>query len=164
MICNAQRKIDPELITETRLFSLRRKDALKKADITHVVSALRLPLDNELFVNFKHHVVEVDDVDDENVIEHFTDSNAFIQEGIDSGGGVLVHWWVPRLSLVFLCKFGLSLREKKILPYPCHHYFAVPSILIRWFSGFPDASHMAQSHLRLPHTSTSTSHHITSLS
>ncbi|MCJ1452679.1 tyrosine protein phosphatase yvh1 [Mycoblastus sanguinarius] len=74
------------------LFSLRRKEALIKANITHVVSALRLPLDNDLFVDFKHHVVEIDDVDDENILEHFAASNAFIQEGLDGGGGVLVHW------------------------------------------------------------------------
>ena len=60
------------------------------------MSALRLPLDNDLFANFKHHVVEVDDVEDENIIEHFAGSNAFIQEGLDGGGGVLVHWWVRK--------------------------------------------------------------------
>lgn len=76
----------------TRLFSLRRKEALKNANITHVVSALRLPLDNDLFVDFRHHVVEVDDVEDENILEHFPASNAFIQQGLDGGGGVLVHW------------------------------------------------------------------------
>jgi len=76
----------------TSLFSLRRKEAVKKANITHVVSALRLPLEEDLFVNFRHHVVEVDDVDDENIMEHFPASNAFIQDGLDAGGGVLVHW------------------------------------------------------------------------
>lgn len=76
----------------TRLFTLRRKDLLKKANVTHVVSALRLPLDDDLFLNFRHHVVEVDDVDDENILEHFPASNAFIKEGLDGGGGVLVHW------------------------------------------------------------------------
>ena len=86
--------LEPWLTSGTRLFCLRRKDRLKKANITHVVSALRLPLDNDLFTNFKHHVVEVDDVEDENIIEHFPGSNAFIQEGLDGGGGVLVHWWV----------------------------------------------------------------------
>lgn len=65
---------------------------MKKANITHVVSALRLPLEEDLFVNFRHHVVEVDDVDDENIMEQFPASNAFIQDGLDAGGGVLVHW------------------------------------------------------------------------
>ena len=73
---------------------MRRKAALESAHITHVVSALRLPLDSDLFVGFKHHVVELDDVEDENLLECIPGSNAFIQEGLDGGGGVLVHWWV----------------------------------------------------------------------
>jgi dual specificity phosphatase 12 len=76
----------------TRLISLRRKEALKNANITHVVSALRLPLDKDLFTSFKHHLVEVDDVEDENILEHFPATNDFIQQGLDGGGGVLVHW------------------------------------------------------------------------
>ena len=81
-----------QLSQVTRLFSLRRKEAVTKANITHVVSVLRLPLDTDLFATFKHLIVEVDDVEDENIIEHFPASNAFIQEGLDRGGGVLVHW------------------------------------------------------------------------
>lgn len=84
--------LNPKLTPTNSLFSLRRKEALKKANITHVVSALRLPLDSDLFVNYQHHVVEVDDVEDENIIEHFPTSNAFIRQGLDGGGGVLVHW------------------------------------------------------------------------
>lgn len=53
---------------------------------------LRLPLDKELFENFEHKVVEVDDVEDENLLEHFPDCNRFIQDGLDAGGGVFVHW------------------------------------------------------------------------
>ena len=53
---------------------------------------LRLPLDEKLFEGFNHMVVEVDDVDDENLLEHFPATNKFIQDGLDSGGGVLVHW------------------------------------------------------------------------
>ena len=87
-----QGQSNPELTPANRLFSLRRKEALNKANITHVVSVLRLPLDNDLFVNYQHHVVEVDDVEDENIVEHFPTSNAFIQQGLDGGGGVLVHW------------------------------------------------------------------------
>lgn len=53
---------------------------------------LRLPLDKELFENFEHKVVEVDDVEDENLLGHFPDCNRFIQDGLDAGGGVFVHW------------------------------------------------------------------------
>ena len=67
---------------------------LKKANITHVVSVLRLPLEEELFAKYKHLVVELDDLDDEDIIQHFATSNAFIKEGLDGGGGVLVHWFV----------------------------------------------------------------------
>jgi len=65
---------------------------LKEANITHVLSVLTLPLDQELFKDYKHMVVEVDDVDDENLLEHFPKTNDFIQSGLEAGGGVLVHW------------------------------------------------------------------------
>jgi dual specificity phosphatase 12 len=58
-----------------------------------VLSVLGLPLDKELFKPFKHLVVEVDDVEDENLLQYFTTTNGFIQEGLDGGGGVLVHWY-----------------------------------------------------------------------
>jgi len=74
------------------MFTLRRRDALRQANITHVLSVLRTPLDQNLFSPFQHKVVEVDDTEDENLLEHFPATNRFIQEGLDGGGGVLVHW------------------------------------------------------------------------
>jgi dual specificity phosphatase 12 len=74
------------------MFTLRRREALQQANITHVLSVLRTPLDQDLFSLFKHMVVEVDDVEDENLLEHFPATNSFIQEGLEGGGGVLVHW------------------------------------------------------------------------
>ncbi|KAG7004622.1 cytidylyltransferase [Physcia stellaris] len=68
------------------LFSLRRRDAMRKANITHVVSVLCLPLDVDLFQDYKHLVIEVNDVEDENILQYFPTSNAFIQEGLDGGG------------------------------------------------------------------------------
>lgn len=85
------------------IFTLRRKDALKTANITHVLSVLRLPLDDQLFSDFKHMVVEVDDVEDEDLLAHFDACNQFIQTGLDNGGGVLVHW------CVFTSLLGLAL-------------------------------------------------------
>ena len=75
-----------------RLISLKRKKALEDAGITHIVSALRLPLDDDLFRDYKHLIVEIDDLEEENILQHFPASNAFIEEGLASGGGVLVHW------------------------------------------------------------------------
>lgn len=47
-------------------------------------------------------IVEVDDVEDENIIEWFPRCNAFVKEGLEKeGGGVLVHWYVCFLNLVF---------------------------------------------------------------
>jgi dual specificity phosphatase 12 len=74
------------------MFTLRRREALQQANITHVLSVLRTPLDQNLFSPFKHMVVEVDDVEDENLLEHFPATNHFIHDGLNQGGGVLVHW------------------------------------------------------------------------
>lgn len=79
---------------QSRLCSLQRKDALKQAHITHIISVFRLPLPQDVpnQNHFKRLVVEVDDLTDENIIQYFPITNAFIQEGLDAGGGVLVHW------------------------------------------------------------------------
>jgi dual specificity phosphatase 12 len=47
---------------------------------------------DELFQGYKHMLVDVDDVEDENLLQHFKATNEFIEEGVAGGGGVLVHW------------------------------------------------------------------------
>lgn len=71
---------------------MRRRDLLEQSGITHILSVLGLPLDQKLFDGFKHMVVEVDDTDDENLLEHFPACNRFIQSALDEGHGILVHW------------------------------------------------------------------------
>ena len=51
-----------------------------------------MSLDEDLFTPYKHMTVEVDDVEDENLLEHFPATNQFIQDGLDGEGGVFVHW------------------------------------------------------------------------
>jgi hypothetical protein len=74
------------------ILSLKNKAALERENITHVVSVLRLSPTEELFSNFQHHRIDVDDVDYENLLEHLPAAVKFIQSGLDSNGGVLVHW------------------------------------------------------------------------
>jgi dual specificity phosphatase 12 len=75
-----------------RVFTLRAKRALKEANITHILSVLRMNPRDEVFQGYKHMLVDVDDVEDENLLQHFKVTNEFIEEGVVGGGGVLVHW------------------------------------------------------------------------
>jgi dual specificity phosphatase 12 len=49
-------------------------------------------LDYELFKPFQHLAISVEDNEDENLLQHFAESNRFIEDGLESGGGVFVHW------------------------------------------------------------------------
>ncbi|EME84452.1 uncharacterized protein MYCFIDRAFT_187455 [Pseudocercospora fijiensis CIRAD86] len=97
------------------LFTLRRKEALHDAGITHVLSILKFKPDERQFAGFTHKVVEVDDVDDENLLEHFEATNKFIQDGLDAGGGVLVH-----------CAMGKSRSATCACAYLIHRYGISP--------------------------------------
>ncbi|KAI4137877.1 MAG: hypothetical protein LQ341_004936 [Variospora aurantia] len=88
------------------LFTLKRKEALKNANITHVLSVLTLPLDEALFKGYERLVVDIDDLEDEDIIQHFPASNAFIKAGLESRGGVLVH-----------CAMGKSRSATLLLAY-----------------------------------------------
>ncbi|KAI2376921.1 tyrosine protein phosphatase yvh1, partial [Ophidiomyces ophidiicola] len=48
--------------------------------------------DSARFRAFQHHLhIAVDDMDDEDLLQHFPATNAFVQSGLASGGGVLIH-------------------------------------------------------------------------
>ncbi|EMC97569.1 hypothetical protein BAUCODRAFT_33280 [Baudoinia panamericana UAMH 10762] len=88
------------------LFTVRRRVALEASGITHILSVLKLPLDQRLFEGFTHKVVEVDDVDDENLLEHFPACIRFIRDAVGSGGGVLVHCAMGKSrSATVVCAF-----------------------------------------------------------
>ncbi|KAI9754264.1 MAG: hypothetical protein M4579_004795 [Chaenotheca gracillima] len=74
------------------IFSLSRKEAMREANITHVLSVLQISLDTDMFEPYQHMRIDVNDVESENLLEHFPAANAFIRKGLDGGGGVLVHW------------------------------------------------------------------------
>lgn len=67
--------------------------AIKRANITHVVTVLRMHVKEDRFKAFDKHLhIPVDDIDDEDLMQYFPAAIEFIQSGLDGGGGVLVHW------------------------------------------------------------------------
>lgn len=76
------------------IICVNNKAALQRANVTHILSVLRLKPSEETFAAYQHHSIDVDDVDDENLLEHFPAAVRFIQSGLDAGGSVLVHWSV----------------------------------------------------------------------
>lgn len=91
-------------ICKLRLWALRRREAIKETGISHVVSVLRWPLENDLVAPYKHLQVDVDDDESENLLEFFPTTNRFIDDALKAGGSVLVHWWV---FFFFSTPFGL---------------------------------------------------------
>ncbi len=84
--------------THLRIFTLRRRSALEKTGITHIVSVLKYDFkDFEDWGKYEHLSVEVDDVEDENLLGEFERTGAWIENAFKEGqdgkkGGVLVHW------------------------------------------------------------------------
>ena len=78
--------------TGCSILAVKNKAALARANITHVLSVLQIYQPDELFGFFQHLCIDVDDVPDENLLQHFPAAIRFIQSGLDAGGSVLVHW------------------------------------------------------------------------
>ncbi|KAL4873167.1 hypothetical protein BDV12DRAFT_160505 [Aspergillus spectabilis] len=92
------------------IFSLKNKSALSRANITHILSVLRLQPTDDTGSKYQHHQIEVDDLEDENLLEHFPAAIRFIQTGLDAGGSVLVH-----------CAMGKSRSATVCIAYLLHH-------------------------------------------
>jgi dual specificity phosphatase 12 len=59
------------------------------------VSVLRYNFEKEsakVWQKYRHCIVQVDDVEDENLLCEFARTGAFIKEALEGGGRVLVHW------------------------------------------------------------------------
>ncbi|OJD13385.1 hypothetical protein AJ78_06156 [Emergomyces pasteurianus Ep9510] len=91
--------------------ALSNKSALKKANISHIVSVLRLNADEERFESFEHLQIPVDDVSDEDLLEHFPTTNAFIKSGLEGNGGVLVHCAMGKSRSATVCIAFLLHRD-----------------------------------------------------
>ncbi|EPS40002.1 hypothetical protein H072_6420 [Dactylellina haptotyla CBS 200.50] len=76
---------------DMQLYISGRPDILKDANITHILSVIDEDLDPTLFAGYEHLQIEEDDSDEVDLIRQFKRCNEFIEKGIASGGGVLVH-------------------------------------------------------------------------
>ena len=83
-------------LTTKSIHALQQKSQVEKANITHVLSVLRIRLRESLFEGFHHLVVAVNDADDEDLLQHFPSTNAFISEALRLGGVVFVHWYYTK--------------------------------------------------------------------
>jgi dual specificity phosphatase 12 len=82
-------------------------DPLKEGGVTHVLSALDFDVrDSKQLKDYKHLTIGVDDNPHEDLLRHFPQSNAFIDEGLQNDGGVFVHcaMGVSR-SATFVCAY-----------------------------------------------------------
>ena len=67
-------------------------DPLRAAGITHVLSVLDFDVgETKQLDGLKHLHIRLNDEPSENLIKHFEETNAFIDEGLKNGGGVFVH-------------------------------------------------------------------------
>jgi dual specificity phosphatase 12 len=73
------------------LYALYQTDLIKAAGITHVLSVIDYgPLLQDKFAHLKHYHIRADDEPNENLLQHFSATNRYIDEGLKDGG-VFVH-------------------------------------------------------------------------
>jgi dual specificity phosphatase 12 len=88
------------------LYALYQTDLIAAAGITHVLSVIDYdPLLQEKFHHLKHYHIRADDDPNEDLLQHFKVTNAYIDEGLKNGG-VFIH-----------CAMGKSRSATMVVAY-----------------------------------------------
>ncbi len=70
----------------------QKPDLFEKAGITHIVSVLDFDIyEAQAFKQYEHLHLRLDDDPNENLLQHFPESNKFIDDALSGGGAVFVH-------------------------------------------------------------------------
>ena len=100
------------------LHALYQKPLLfEQAGITHILSVLDFDIyEAGAFKQYKHLHIRIDDDPNENLLQHFQDSNTFIEQALASGGGVFVHCAMGKSRSATLCCAYL-MKRYGVTPY-----------------------------------------------
>lgn len=95
------------------LYALYQQNVVKDAGVTHVLSVIDFNFyelnESSKFLksqNYSHMIVQIEDDPNEDLLQHFDRMVEFINEGLESGGGVFVH-----------CAMGKSRSATAIIAY-----------------------------------------------
>ncbi|KAK3691568.1 hypothetical protein LTR37_018577 [Vermiconidia calcicola] len=82
----------------------QKPDLFEKAGISYILSVLDFDIyEAGAFKEYKHLHIKLDDDPNENLLQHFNECVEFIQQGLDSGGGVFVHCAMGKSRSATVC-------------------------------------------------------------
>lgn len=97
-------------------------DPLKEGGVTHVLSALDFDMrDTKQLKDYTHLIISIEDDSHEDLLSHIPKSNAFIDAGLQDGGGVFVH-----------CALGVSRSATFVCAYLMWKYKINRDSALKW--------------------------------
>lgn len=96
----------------------QKPELFREHGITHILSVIDFDIyDRGNFQQYKHFQIRIEDEPNENLLQHFKDCNAFIDDALNGGGAVFVHCAMGKSRSAALCcaylmwEYGKSLSE-----------------------------------------------------
>ena len=96
----------------------QKPDLFSQAGITHIISVLDFDIyETGHFSKYEHIHIRQEDDPNEDLLQHFKSTNAFIEHALTNGGGVFVHCAMGKSRSATICcaylmgKYGVSPTE-----------------------------------------------------